>query len=180
MRRKLAAYYAAAGQRDTVIVAIPTGGYAPLLRLRRSDDVAVELPRAAPSRPMLAVLPFTALGAGEAGFAAGLTDELICAAERAAHVRVTPRAIMFQFRDGRYSLDEVATRAGSDLVLHGTIRQAQTVRRVSLSLYDRQGQILWSDRIDGSGDRDLAAQERMAAAIVARLPAPMMRARATG
>jgi TolB-like protein len=179
LRRKLEAYYAGPGRDDAVVISIPTGGYAPCLRLRRAGEGAVvDLPRAVASRPMLAVLPFTALCTGETGFAAGVTDELISAAERAAQLRVAPRAIMFQFREGRYSLDEVATQAGSDLVLHGTIRQAQDVRRVSVELYNRWGQILWSDRVDSpdaGGDGDLDAQERIAAEIVDRLPAAMMR-----
>ena len=179
LRRKLEAYYAGPGRDDAVVIAIPTGGYAPCLRLRPAGEGAVvDLRRAVASRPMLAVLPFTALCAGETGFAAGVTDELISAAERAAQFRVAPRAIMFQFREGRYSLDDVATQAGSDLVLHGTIRQAQDVRRVSVELYNRWGQILWSDRIDSpdaAGGGDLDAQERIAAAIVDRLPTATMR-----
>lgn len=170
LRRKLDAYYAGPGRHDAVIVAIPIGGYAPCLRLRRAGERAViDLPRA--RRPLLAVLPFTALCAGQTAFAAGVTDELIHAAGRAAHARVTPRAIMFQFRETRYSLDDVAAHVGADLVLHGTIREALDVRRVSVELYNRAGQILWSDRIDTVGEGDFDAQERIAADIVARLPA---------
>ena len=171
LRRKLDAYYAGPGRHDAVIVSIPIGGYAPCLRLRQAGERAVvDLPRTATRRPVLAVLPFTALCAGQTAFAAGVTDELIHAAERAGHVRVTPRAIMFQFRETRYSLDDVAAHAGADLVLHGTIRQALDARRVSVELYNRCGQILWSDRIDTAGEGDFGAQERIAADIVARLP----------
>ena len=172
LRRKLDAYYSGPGRNDAVVVSIPTGGYAPCFYLRQWGEAAViDLPCVSTKRPMLAVLPFTALCNEEAAFAAGVTDEVICAAERAALVRVAPSAIMFQFREARYSLDDVATRAGSDLVLHGTIRQAQDVRRVSVGMYNRQGQVLWSDRIDINSETDLDAQERIAAEIVTRLPA---------
>lgn len=171
LRRKLDAHYAGSGRLDAVIVSIPTGSYAPCFRLRHWEPAVVDLPRAGTRPPMLAVLPFTALCAQEAAFAAGVTDELIHAAERAVQFRVTPRAIMFQFREARYSLDEVAAHAGSDLILHGTIRQARDVRRVSVELSNRWGRVLWSDRIDIAGDDDLDAQERIAAEIVARLPA---------
>lgn len=167
LRRKLAAYYAGPGRDDDVIVSIPTGGYAPRFHLRDDAPQAVACAGAVP--PMLAVLPFTALCVHEKAFAAGVTDEIIYAAERDAYFRVAPRAIMFQFNESRYSLDEVALHASSDLVLHGTIRRAREVRRVSVELSSRCGQILWSDRIDIIGEEELDAQERMAGAILERL-----------
>lgn len=176
LRRKLDAYYAGPGRQDAVIVTIPTGGYVPHFRLRHAGELpSIDLSRAEIDRPMLAVLPFTALCAKETSFAAGVTDELICAVERDAPFRVTPRAIMFQFRGSRYSLDDVAAHAGSDLVLHGTVRQAQDIRRVSVELYSRLGLLLWSDRIDSAGDDDFKAQEGIATEILSRLPCELWR-----
>ncbi|MDR6625846.1 hypothetical protein [Caulobacter segnis] len=178
MRRKLAAYYAGPGRHDEVIVSIPTGGYAPNFHLRRDvSRIAVEATGAELAPPMLAVLPFTALCIHEKVFAAGVTDEIIYAAERDARLRVASRAIMFQFRESRYSLEEVATHAGSDLVLHGTIRRVQEVRRVCVELSSRWGQILWSDRIDIIGEGELDVQERMAEAILERLTGGALRDR---
>lgn len=176
LRRKLAAYYAGPGREDAVIVSIPTGGYAPRFHLRQdSSPIAAEAAGTKPGMPVLAVLPFTALCVHEKAFAAGVTDEIIYAAERDAHLRVAPRAIMFQFRESRYSLDEVAAHAGSDLVLHGTIRRVQETRRVSVELSSRWGQVLWSDRIDIVGEGELDVQERMAQAILKRLPREALR-----
>jgi TolB-like protein len=176
LRRKLAVYYAGPGRDDAVIVSIPTGGYAPSFHLREDAPcAAVEAAGAALEPPMLAVLPFTALCIHEKAFAAGVTDEIIYAAERDARLRVAARAIMFQFRESRYSLDEVAAHAGSDLVLHGTIRRVQAVHRVCVELSSRWGQILWSDRIDIVGEGDLDVQERMAEAILERLPRDALR-----
>lgn len=176
LRKKLDAYYAGPGHRDAVVVSMPTGGYAPHFRLRDAKPrMPVETTCTAIRRPILAVLPFTALCAEESAFAAGVTDELICAAERDAKLRVAPRAIMFQFRESRYSLDDVATQAGSDLVLHGTVRQAHDMRRVSVEMYTRFGMILWSDRIDIAGESDFGAQERIAAEIVSRFPSAAFR-----
>lgn len=177
LRRKLDAYYAGPGRHDPVIVSMPTGSYAPCFCLRQGGDpLMAGSPRAAAARmPMLAILPFTALSVEQSAFAAGVTDELISAAERGAKVRVTPRAIMFQFRDARYSLEDVVTQAGSDLVLHGTVREAHDIRRVTMELYNRWGQTLWSDRVDLTGGGDLDAQERLAVEIVSRLPATALR-----
>ncbi|GAA0739963.1 hypothetical protein CA233_08230 [Sphingomonas sp. ABOLD] len=178
LRRKLAAYYAGVGREDAVIVSIPTGGYAPSFRLRQDARcIAADAPGAALEPPILAVLPFTALCIHEKAFAAGVTDEIIYAAERDAHLRVVPRAIMFQFRESRYSLDEVATHAGAALVLHGTIRRMQEVHRVCVELSSRCGRILWSDRIDIVGEGGLDVQERMAEAILERLPRSAVRER---
>lgn len=176
LRRKLDAYYAGPGRRDAVVVSIPTGGYAPHIALRQCGEPAVTpLWPNSGHRPMLAILPFTALCREETAFAAGVTDELIGAAERTAHVRVAPRAIMFQFREGRFSLEEVAACAACDLLLHGTIRQGTSLRRISAELTNRSGQLLWSDRIDLALDDDLDAQERIAAEIVGRLPTSRLR-----
>lgn len=178
LRRKLATYYAGPGLGDEVIVSIPTGGYAPNIRLRQDPRcIAADAAGAELEPPMLAVLPFTALCVHETAFAAGVTDEIIYAAEQDARLRVAPRAIMFQFRESRYSLAEVAAHAGSELVLHGTIRRVQAVRRVSVELSDRRGQILWSDRIDIVGEGELDIQERMAEAILDRLPRDALRNR---
>jgi TolB-like protein len=178
LRRKLAAYYAGPGRDDEVIVSIPTGGYAPSFRLRQDGRcLPVDAAGAQLEPPMLAVLPFTALCIHEKAFAAGVTDEIIYAAERGTHLRVAPRAIMFQFRESRYSIEEVAAHAGSALVLHGTIRRVQEVHRVCVELSSRCGQILWSDRIDIVGEGDLDVQERMAEAILERLPRSTLRER---
>lgn len=178
LRRKLAAYYAGPGREDTVIMTIPTGGYAPRFHLRKDAScIVTEAAGTVLGRPMLAVLPFTALCIHEMAFAAGVTDEIIYAAERDAHLRVAPRAIMFQFRESRYSLEEVAAHAGSALVLHGTIRRVQEVHRVCVELSSRWGQILWSDRIDIVGEGELDVQERMAEAILRRLPRDALRER---
>ncbi|WP_448661238.1 hypothetical protein ACG3SL_11430 [Sphingomonas sp. CJ20] len=177
LRRKLAAYYTGPGREDPVIVTIPTGGYAPRFHLRQDASRIAQAAGTAPRSPMLAVLPFTALCIHEKAFAAGVTDEIIYAAERDARLRVAPRAIMFQFRESRYSLDEVALHAGSDLVLHGTIRRVQETRRVSVELSSRWGEVLWSDRIDIVGESELDVQERMARVILDRLPQDALRER---
>ena len=177
LRRKLEAYYAGPGQHDTVIVSIPTGTYAPCFHLRRREACVLSASfRPGTRSPTLAVLPFIALCGDERGFAAGVTEELIYAAERTARVHVAPRAIMFQFREGRFSLDDVAAQAGSDLVMHGTVRRAQDVRRVSVELSDRSGRVLWSDRIDIAGEGNLQAQERAATEILLRLPSAVLEA----
>ena len=176
LRRKLTAYYAGPGREDAVIVSIPTGGYVPRFHLRQdAPRIASEEAGAESGIAMLAVLPFTALCLTEKAFAAGVTDEIIYAAERDAHLRVAPRAIMFQFRESRYSLDEVAARASSALVLHGTVRRVQEVNRVCVELSSRWGQILWSDRIDIIGEDELDIQERMAETILERLPRETLR-----
>ncbi|WP_294253870.1 hypothetical protein [uncultured Sphingomonas sp.] len=177
LRRKLDAYYGGQGARDPVIISMPTGSYAPCFRLRVDAEPVPPTPsEPAVCAPMLAVLPFTALCSEERAFAAGLTDELIHAAEGSARFRAAPRAIMFQFRETRYSLDAVAAETGADLVLHGTVRSAQDVRRIAVELSNRWGQILWSDRIDVAGDGDLGAQERIAAHLLTRLPAVLAEA----
>ena len=178
LRRKLDDYYAGAGARDIVVVSIPTGSYAPLFALRParsaipSSDLELAGEGGEDGRPVLAVLPFTALcgGTGEQAFAEGITDELIYAAERGLNARIASRAATFQYRGSRFSLIDVAAQTCSTLVLHGTIRRAHDLRRVSLELTNRVGHVVWSDRIDFAGDGDLAVQESMAATIVGLLP----------
>lgn len=171
LRRKLDAYYAGPGCDDPLVISIPTGGYAPQFRVRDTGSASFAAPPLlAPERPLLAVLPFTALCENQIAFAAGVTDELVCAALQDTRLRVAPRAITFQFREGRYSLADLAAHSGSDVVLHGTVRQADAIRRVSVEMYSSLGVMLWSDRIDVDAAEDFGSQERIAADIVARLP----------
>jgi TolB-like protein len=174
LRRKLEAYYAIAGAADDVVISIPTGRYTPSFSLRSEDRPSCTPQPRRDGAPALAVLPFTSLSLGEReeAFADGVTDELIYAAERDSSFRVAPRAIIFQYRGSRFSLTEVALQTSSDFVLHGTIRRAHDLHRVSIELTDRSGQVLWSDRMDMDGNGDFDLQERMAAKIIGRLSTP--------
>lgn len=182
LRRKLHTYYSGPGASDKVVVTMPTGSYAPLFylhpeaaleprTLRRS-----ETPVGAASQPSLAVLPLTSLGTDEQAFAEGVTNEIIYAAGRNSGFRVAPRAVIFQYRGSRFSMPEVAQQTGSDLVLHGTIRRPRDFRRVSVEMTDRTGHVLWSDRMDVTGDCDLDVQERMAGGILRLLLVPCVMA----
>lgn len=181
LRKKLDAYYAGSGINDEVVISVPLGSYAPRLAAGRSRRSGISLPasdRDEGSAPKtcvgLAVLPFRTLSGeqDEAVFADGVTDELIFAAAQLPHLCVAPRALVFQCR-GRSSLVEIAADTGADLVLNGTIRHSGDMHRVSVELTDTKGRVLWSDRVDVTGDRDFAGQEAAAAAVLCMLPATL-------
>ena len=177
LRRKLEDHYAGAGAYDAVLISMPVGGYLPRFSIGETASPArsgAYITDAPCGRAALAVLPFTALSIGmeEESFAEGVTDEIIYAAERHAGFRVASRAVTFQFRGSRFTLESFASRTRADLILHGTIRRVQDRRRVAVELTNSMGAVLWSERVDVAGDCDLAAQERTAEAIFGLLSDP--------
>jgi serine/threonine-protein kinase len=172
LRERLEAYYAGEGAGDPVEIAFAKGGYAPVFRLRTRADAS------GPGAPVrLAVLPFGD-ETGEAGFAVGLTDDLLIALGRRPDLRVSGAASAFRF-DETQDLQEIGRRLGAEVVMTGEVRRKKDRLRVSvrLSAVDNATQI-WSQRYDAALDGAapvFALRDRIAEEIGSRL-APRARA----
>ncbi|MGY2735087.1 hypothetical protein [Sphingomonas sp. UYP23] len=175
LRKKLDAYNEGPGADDEIWISVPVGAYAPQFAANgRWRPVGARAPAPIKSegplrgRIGLAVLPFVSLSPSEvdAAFAQGLTDEIIYAAENSSRFDATSRAVVFQYRVGRFTLTQVASETGADLVVHGTIRRCQTMHRVTIEMSDRTGCVMWSHRTDVSGECDLQSQEHLATVIM--------------
>lgn len=176
LRRKLSDHYQGHGRHDPIRITLPVGGYRPSIDLHPVDE-----PVAPPAAPVtgsaspavdLAIMPFRALSVEREDdcFVDGLTDEIIFALERRSRLKLAPRLAIFQFKNRSYSLHEAARSLGAGAMLHGTCRSTGSRTRVTVELSDPQGFVMWSAQIDQGRTDPFLLQERIADAIVERLP----------
>ena len=178
LRRKLADYYDREGRADSVRIDLPTGGYRPVFAMgvsRFMPDLRSRAEAQCVSAD-LAIMPFRALSsdAGDDSFADGLTDELIFALEHQSQLKLAPRLMVFQYKNRAYALSEAAENLGVGAVLHGTLRSSGVRTRVTVELSNPQGFVTWSVQVDEVIGEPILLQERLACAIVARMPAWIM------
>lgn len=111
----------------------------------REDD------RASSGPPMLAVLPFVAIGAGEdsAFFAAGVHDDLLTKLAQQSSIRVISRTSVLEYRDTEQNIREIGRALGADAVLEGGVQAAGERIRVNAQLIDaRTDEHLWAETYD--------------------------------
>lgn len=162
LRARLDQYYRDEGRADDIVIELPKGGYAPVIRrregglpLRPTLGEAVAGRHTVLVRPLADSTPQQTLGA----FIRGCTDEIVHALVAGTRLRVvTDRAA------------EGAADAG--LLVDGSVRAGQDRLRLTVTLVDRwSGQVLWSGSEDVPPEAPLDGQQRLAAALVGRLGA---------
>lgn len=178
LRRKLADYYDREGRTDPIRIDLPTGSYRPVFATGVSGPTT-DLWGRVEDRSLsadLAIMPFRALSrdAADDSFADCLTDELIFALEHRSQLKLTPRLMVFQYKNRAYALSEIADSLGVGAVLHGTFRSIGERTRVTVELSDPQGYVRWSVQVDEPAVEPILLQEKLAGAIVARMPAWMV------
>lgn len=175
LRRKLADYYDREGSTDPVRIDLPTGSYRPVFAKGTSGPKLNPWCRVEQKCLCadLAIMPFRALSndAVDDSFADGLTDELIFALEHRSQLKLAPRLMVFQYKNRAYALSEAAESLGVGAVLHGTFRSIGARTRVTVELSDPQGFVTWSAQVDEVTAEPILLQEKLASAIVARMPA---------
>jgi serine/threonine-protein kinase len=162
LRARLDQYYRDEGRADDIVIELPKGGYAPVVR--RRDGAAPARPSLGETvagrhtvlvRPLADCSPGQTLGA----FIRGCTDEIVHALVAGTRLRIVSGAT-----------GEAAADAG--LIVDGSVRAAPDRVRLALMLVDRwTGQVLWSGADDVPLDMPLDGEQRLAAALVARLTA---------
>jgi class 3 adenylate cyclase/TolB-like protein len=101
--------------------------------------------------PSIAVLPFTDLSgdSGDAGFTAGLTEDIISALAQASDLPVFAPETTVMLPGARPDAREAARKLGAAFVLAGTVRRSADDVRVTTRLIDaRDGTQLWSETQD--------------------------------
>lgn len=143
IREKLTRYYDVEGLRETLQLAIPIGGYVPRFTRRT--------PLARLSQRPLAVLPFTDLSrhAGDAGFAAGLADQLIDTLGSVPGLRVVARFSAFKAHEKESDPRRIGRLLGVSEVIEGSIqRSGSRMRCIAQLSRTRDGVRLWSHRFE--------------------------------
>jgi serine/threonine-protein kinase len=171
LRAKLQRYYASEGASDPVVIDLPRGGYAPVMRATTGSASAQRAVRTKLlSGNTITVQAFTDLSMDHTlgPVAAGLRDEIIHGLSDVATLRVNAAA-----PDAAQAPGDVAA-----LVIGGSVRNGNGRLRVHVHVIDgASSTYLWSDAIDGSTADPIALQERAAAAVRAQLGGERARSR---
>ena len=117
-----------------------------------------------PSRPLVAVLPFTNRGADpdDDYFCEGISEEIASALARVRRVRVVARASSLLAREQKLGPSALRSRLGASFVLEGSVLRKVGLVRVLARLsstVDRE--IVWSGRYEAGPAELFAMQDEM-------------------
>lgn len=169
LRAKLKTYYESLGGQDDVIVALPTGCYAPSFTWRQAAGPA---PTGAAADNSIAVLPFVNLSTEPDSdyFSDGLTEELSHGLTRLAGLRVVAWRSAAQWKDRQQDLREIGRQLDVRSLVVGTVRRSGVRLRVIAQLVDAgNGQYLWSETYDRQVEDLFAIQEEISSSIIKSL-----------
>jgi len=122
-----------------------------------------------PSRPSVAVLPFTNMSDDpqQEYFADGIVEELISALSRVRSFFGSLVIPASRIKVGRLDVRAVGRELGVKYVLEGSVRKSGTLIRLSAQLLDASdGSHLWADRYDGELTDVFDLQDRITESIV--------------
>ncbi|MDB5446884.1 MAG: transcriptional regulator domain protein [Phenylobacterium sp.] len=131
-----------------------------------------DLARSPTDRPSIAVLPFTPLGAGQAGvqMAEALPHDLIAELSRLRWLFVIARGSSFRFRGESASIEAVRQALGVRYCLSGTVEIEAKALVVTVELSDTgDGGIVWGERFSGATDAVHEIREEVVQAVISAL-----------
>ena len=125
-----------------------------------------------PSRPSIAVLPFTNMSgdAEQNYFADGITEDIITELARFPDLAVMARNSSFQYRDRAIDVKRVGRELGVTYVVEGSVRKVGMRVRITAQLVESAtGNHVWAERYDRDLEDIFAIQDEVVATVVARL-----------
>ena len=122
-------------------------------RCRKEEDAEPAIIEAALRREegfWTAVLPFRFSGDPEvAGFAEGLTEEIVTGLARFPYLRVVARNLTARYLSESIVVRRVGNELGARYLLEGSLRQARNKLRIAVQLVDTDsGEHLWAETFD--------------------------------
>jgi TolB-like protein len=118
---------------------------------RLSRDIGDEQVTARDGPPMVAVLPFAAVGGGEDSifFAAGVHDDLLTQLAQQPSMRVISRTSVLEYKDTQKNIREIGEELRADAILEGGVQSAGDRIRINAQLIDaRTDEHLWAETFD--------------------------------
>ena len=200
LRARLREYYTAEGKGDALVIELPKGGYAPVVRqsdaaparrtqrgLRLAAPVALALATISwwwvyrESAPIsIAVLPLENLSHDSANdyFADGLTDELIRNLSIIEGLEVRSQTSSFALKGKTRNLREAGQQLHADYILEGSVLRLGGQLRINVQLVRvRDDFPLWSDKFDRQLTDIFAIQDEISRGIVNHLRLQLGRGR---
>lgn len=173
LRGKLLEYYNDGGSQDPVVIDLPKGRYAAVVRSR--GLATPPNPASAPdalSEPTLVVLPFDNLSGDpqQDYFSDGLVEDLITALSKLPGLSVISRRSAFTFKGKSATVRQVCDELAANVVLIGSVRRSDTQVRIAAQLVDGvSGKQRWAERYDRQLLDIFAIQDEVVQEIAAAL-----------
>ena len=182
LRARLSRYYTEEGQEDEIVIDLPKGGYAPVIK--RAEIAAPKRLVAATlvSRNTVVVLPFAdhSQERDQDYFCKGIGEEIIQTLMRRNNIRVVSPENYASFRAESDPRD-AASRLNAAILITGSVRKSRAEVRITTHLIDGlSGRYLWTDSMDRCLEDIFAIQEEVAAAVGEKLSTEFSGGRAKG
>ncbi len=166
------------------IETLPRRGYryvGPAVAAARSLAAApsTDLPLALPSKPSVAVLPFTNLSgdAEQEYFTDGMVEDIIAGLSRIKWLFVIARHSSFAYKGVAIDVKRVGRELGVRYLVQGSVRKDGNRVRISAQMVEAEsGHQLWSERFDRSLDDVFALQDEIALNVVSAIEPSLRRA----
>lgn len=149
LRQVLASYYAGEGRDESVVISLPTGGYAPSIEIRAPQKS--KRPGRAKRGPVIAVLPFDdhSSGGESPHFANGLTELLIARLARYGDLSVISRRTMSDYRGA--AIADLRDALEIDYAFEGSVNRGRQRIRVNALFIDAVSEThIWAESFDKS------------------------------
>ena len=141
-------------------------------RTTTGKEAASEEGPALPSKPSIAVLPFTNLSddAQQGYFADGIAEDLMTDLSKVSGLFVVSRNSTFSYKGKNVDVRQVARELGVRYILEGSVRRSNDLVRINVQLIDATtGGHEWAERYDGSQSDIFALQDKVTKAVVEAL-----------
>jgi TolB-like protein len=161
LRGKLKEYYETQGKNDPICICMSPGSYIPVLRYREvhmgsqsAPDINDRLPTPNESAITIAILPFHDLSGTSlsAAYARGIPDELAFKLMQTGGCRVISPASMAHFCANDHDVATAMSKAGAQIAYEGSVRGNGNHIRVTGTIADSTGILLWTKRFDVESD----------------------------
>ena len=151
-----------------VVATVPGRGYrfcAPLEAVPENDTHA-----APPTRPSVAVLPFSGAGNDDGLFARGVAYELVLELARNSDLRVVSHHSSFMLAPATMPLLEIGRRLGCRYLIDGSAWRDGEESRISVEMVDcQQGVVVWGTRRELRNEAIPAARDALVRRIAGTL-----------
>lgn len=134
-------------------------------------DLATGAPLILPSKPSIAVMPFTEMGRGEDDhFADGLAEELSVSLSRFSSLFVIAGQSSGSYRGTAKPASQIARELGVRFLLEGSVRRAGNRVRVAVKLVDAlANEQVWAERFDDELVDIFELQDRIAMSVASSI-----------
>lgn len=172
LRVRLGRYYIDEGQEDEILIELPKGGYAPVIK-RNQPAPQRTVSSALLGRNTVLVAPFTDYTAerDREFFCKGVQEEIILNLTRMSNMRVISSGADAVAAHAEEAFGP-GGRSNAAIVVTGSVRRSREEFRITTHLIDSEtGRYLSSESLDRRMDDVFGIQEEIAASVTAKLAA---------